>query len=186
MANTKYEFTGETKEDFGVTLKRIRALTSFGAVAKGELGGWIEGEASLSTTGAAWVSGAARVFGEAQVFGEARVSGEALVSGAAWVFGEARVSGAARVSGEAQVFGEAQVSGEADLFAAGPLGSRRSTLTIHADAELGIRFTTGCFSGTEFQLKESIQKTHGDNEYARQYRAAIDLALMIVKAKAAA
>jgi hypothetical protein len=108
------------------------------------------------------------------------------VSGAAWVSGEARVSGAAQVSGEARVFGEAQVSGEADLFAAGPLGSRRSTLTIHADAELGIRFTTGCFSGTEFQLKESIQKTHGDNEYARQYRAAIDLALMIVKAKAAA
>ena len=43
------------------------------------------------------------------------------------------------------------------------------------------KYETGCFSGTEHQFKEAIQKTHGDNDYAKQYRAAIDLALMIVK-----
>ena len=64
----------------------------------------------------------------------------------------------------------------------GPIGSRRSFLTIHADAKLGIRFTTGCFTGTEYEIEAAIQKTHGDNDYAKQYRAAIDLALMIVKA----
>ena len=147
MANTKYEFTGDTKESFGKTLKRIRALASFGITAKGEIGGWIEIEGNLSTEGNAWVAGDARIAGNA------------------WVEGNARVEG------------------DADFFLLGPIGSRRDFLTIHADAELGVRFSTGCFSGTEFQLKEAIQKTHGDNEYARQYRAAIELALMIVRAK---
>lgn len=44
----KYEFTGETKVIAGVTLKRIRALISFGFVVKGEIGGFIESEKNLS------------------------------------------------------------------------------------------------------------------------------------------
>ena len=56
----KYEFTGETKVVLGVTLKRIRALVAFGAIAKGELGGWIESEANLS-----------QVHGNAMVYGDA-------------------------------------------------------------------------------------------------------------------
>lgn len=35
----KYSFTGETKVVSGVTLNRIVAEISFGAVAKGEVGG---------------------------------------------------------------------------------------------------------------------------------------------------
>lgn len=67
----KYEFTGETKIVAGVTLKRIRALISFGFVAKGEIGGFIEDEKNLShdgnacVTGNAWVTGNARVTGNA-------------------------------------------------------------------------------------------------------------------------
>lgn len=33
----KYEFTGETKVLFGVTLKRIRATVSFSGVVKGDV-----------------------------------------------------------------------------------------------------------------------------------------------------
>lgn len=55
-----WEFTGETKEAYGVTLRRIRAAIDFTLkcgikVAKGEIGGWIEKESNLS--GNAWVSG---------------------------------------------------------------------------------------------------------------------------------
>lgn len=57
----KYEFTGETKVMAGVTLKRIRALISFGFVAKGEIGGFIEDEKNLSHGGNAWVADNARV-----------------------------------------------------------------------------------------------------------------------------
>ncbi|EHY9927987.1 hypothetical protein K5B75_004600, partial [Salmonella enterica subsp. enterica serovar Ank] len=72
----KYELVTElSKEFFGKTLFRIRALVSFGCVEKGEIGGWIEKEDNLSHEGEAWVSGEARVYGEAQVSGEARVFG---------------------------------------------------------------------------------------------------------------
>ena len=57
MANKKYEFTGKTKEWFGSTLKQIRAVVSFGAIAKGEIGGWIEAEANLDVSGDALVYG---------------------------------------------------------------------------------------------------------------------------------
>ena len=68
--NKKYELTKETMtirtlhgED--ITLCRIKALRDFGAVKKGNLGGWIESEDNLSHDGKCWVSGNARVFDNA-------------------------------------------------------------------------------------------------------------------------
>ena len=88
MCNKRWEFTGETKIHFDITLRRIRASEEFKlkcgiVIAKGELGGWIEKESNLSSN--AWVSG------NAEVSGNARVSGNALVLGNAEVFGSARV-----------------------------------------------------------------------------------------------
>ena len=133
-ARRKYEFTGETKDHYGITLHRIRALIDFCGVKAGDEGGWVALERHLPHEGDAWVFGNARVygdaqvlgnarvygdawvFGNAQVFGNARVYGDAQVSGDAWVFGNARVSGNARVFGDAQVFGNARVSGDAWVF----------------------------------------------------------------------
>jgi len=63
--NAKFEFTGETKVVFGVTLNRIRAVTAIAAlgIAAGDLGGWIEREENLQVYGNAWVYGNARVYG---------------------------------------------------------------------------------------------------------------------------
>ena len=82
MCNKRWEFTGETKIYFGITLKRIRAAVEFKlkcgiVIAKGELGGWIERESNLS--GNAWVSDNAEVFGDAWVSGDADVFGNAEV-----------------------------------------------------------------------------------------------------------
>ena len=94
MCNKRWEFTGETKIYFGITLKRIRAAVEFKlkcgiVIAKGELGGWIEKESNLS--GDAWVYGDAVVCGDARVCGNARVYGDAEVCGNAMVYGDARV-----------------------------------------------------------------------------------------------
>src|SRR6478752_6117170 len=99
----KYEFTGETKDHFGITLHRIRALVAMAAigVAAGDLGGWVEKPQNLS-----------QVYGDAWVYGDARVSGNAGVSGSALVAGNARVHGNARVYGDAWVYGDAQVYGD--------------------------------------------------------------------------
>ena len=55
----KYEFTGETKSYFGITLKRIRATVAIEKynVAAGDLGGWIANEKNLDQSGDAWVYG---------------------------------------------------------------------------------------------------------------------------------
>ena len=53
----KFELTSETKKVFGRTFFRIKALISFGVITKGEIGGWLEKEESLSQEGNAWVSG---------------------------------------------------------------------------------------------------------------------------------
>ena len=45
--NKKYEFTGETMDCFGYTLRRIKAIENFGDVKKGDIGGWIETEKNL-------------------------------------------------------------------------------------------------------------------------------------------
>ena len=45
MASTrKYEITTITKQHYGHTLFRIRALRSFNDVKEGSIGGWIEKE----------------------------------------------------------------------------------------------------------------------------------------------
>ena len=167
----KYEFTGETKVVFGITLRQVRALVDFRFAAKGEIGGWIEDEKSLSQDDNAWVSG------DAQVYGKARVSGNARVSD------NAQVSGYAQVSGKAQVSGNARVSGDADFMLVGPLGFRRSFLTVHADAHVGVRFSTGCFSGSESEFSKAVEETHGESEWGRQYMMVIELSKLIVKAK---
>ena len=85
----KYEFTGVTKDYFGVTLKQIRALVTItGVVNAGDVGGWVESESNLSH-----VYGNAWVYGNAQVYGNARMYSDARVYGNAQVYGDARVSG---------------------------------------------------------------------------------------------
>jgi hypothetical protein len=72
------------------TVYRIRALRDFADVTRGELGGYVQDEFSLSHTGHAWVADVAQVYGS---HGCVRDNGR--VSGEAWVLG--------RVDGDAQI-----------------------------------------------------------------------------------
>jgi hypothetical protein len=103
------------------------------------------------------------------VAGDAQVSGNARVSGNAWVAGDAQVSGDARVYGDAHA-----------LLTLGPIGSRNGTLTVHTDAKIGVRFTTGCFTGSREEFLAAIDKTHGDSDHGNAYAAAILLADLLV------
>ena len=112
----KFELTDEFITDAsGHKLFRIKALSSFGTVSAGDMGGYVEKEENLSNDGSSWVSGNAQVSGDAWVFGNAYVFGNAHVSGNAWVFGNARVYGDAQVSGDARVYGDASFSGDAHV-----------------------------------------------------------------------
>ena len=154
----KYEFTGETKVWLGRTLHRIKAVISFGNVGVGDLGGWIEKESNLDHFGNAWVSGDARVFGDARVYGDARVSGNAEV------YGDARVSGNAWVSGRKHILWISMI------------GSRDDTVTFMRSKEKKIIVSVGCFRGTIDEFEKAVKETHGDNEHAKAYMLAIELA----------
>ena len=157
----KYEFTGETKVIAGVTLKRIRALISFGFVVKGEIGGFIESEKNLSHDGNAWVADNARVAGNA------------------WVAGNARVTGNAWVTGNARVTDNAMVTGNADYMLIGGIGSRNDFTTFYKDIDGGISVRCGCFYGTIEEFREKVEETHGtDTKHAKVYQAAANLAEM--------
>ena len=56
--NKKFELLlDDTITIFGIKLFRIKALISFGNVEEGEIGGYVEKEDNLSSSGNAWVSG---------------------------------------------------------------------------------------------------------------------------------
>ena len=105
-------------------------------------------------------------------------------NGLGWVKNTAHADASARidgiVSGDAWVSGDARVSGNAHLLLVGPIGSRRTFLSIYADAKVKLRFTTGCFSGTRAQLVAAIKKTHKSGTlYRKQYDAALVMAKIV-------
>ena len=128
------------------------------------------------TNGGGWVADTARVEDSAyigpsaQVTGNARVSGNAQVSGDAQVSGNARVSDNAWVSGNAQVSGNAKIAKPSDYLLIGPIGSRADFLTWTRSDNC---IATGCFRGTVKEFLAAVRETHGDNEYAKAYRAAV-------------
>lgn len=118
----KFELTSESIVRCGRKLFRIKALTTFGEVQKGDLGGFVEKEENLSNDDNAWVYNNASVFGDAKVcgnakvFNNARVCGNAKIYGNAWVCGDAEVFGSAEVYNDVQICGNAQVCGNAKVF----------------------------------------------------------------------
>jgi hypothetical protein len=152
MATKKYELTTETKVVFGRTLHRIKALVSFGDVAAGELGGWIEKEANLDHDGDAWV------------YGDARVCGNA------WVYGDARVYG------HAEVYGDARVTSCKAYLLFGPAGSRSDFTTFFARRDAKIGVACGCFRGDIDEFAAAVAKRHKDNEHGKVYALAIEMA----------
>ena len=112
----KYELTEETKEFYGRTLYRIKALKDFGDVEVGDLGGYIESESNLMQEGCAWVYGNAMVYGSARVCDNAKVCDNAEVHANAKVYGDAKVCDNAKVYGDAMVLGSANVYGDAKVF----------------------------------------------------------------------
>jgi len=148
----KYELTSETKIVFGHILYRIKALSSFGCVSAGDLGGFLESEKNLSQNGNAWV------FGNAEVYGDARVSGDA------------------RVYGDARASGDAEVSEIGAIFWIGAVGSRNDTATFFRCRDGSIKVVCGCFFGNLDEFAKKVRKTHGDNDHAKVYMLAIDMA----------
>lgn len=64
--------------------------------------------------------------------------------------------------------------GSRPIFQIGPIGSGSRYLVAYL-TDKGLRLRAGCFFGTRQQFEESLVNTHGDNEHAEEYRAALAL-----------
>lgn len=110
----KYEFTGGIRQLHmpfkTVTLHRIRAVTDFGGVKAGELGGWIEKEENLSHEGESWA------YKDAIICENAKVKENAIISENAVVRENAIISGNAQIHGNAQIYGCSKIHGDAEIF----------------------------------------------------------------------
>jgi len=116
IINTKYKLTDQTKIFDGHTLYRIQALSDFGDVKKGELGGWIETEDNLSQWDRAWVRDNAYVYGNARISDDAQIYDNARISDHAYICDNARVYGDACVFGHAHIYRNAKIFGNAKVF----------------------------------------------------------------------
>ena len=182
----KYELTEETKEFYGRTLHRIKALKNFGDVEVGDLGGYIESESNLIQEGCAWVYGDAMVFdnakvcgdamvfdnakvyGDAMVFDNAKVRGNAMVFDNAKVYGDAMVFGNAKVFDNAKVFGNAEIKGNTDYMVFKNWWSSRRYFTWTRSNNM---WKVGCFYGTG---KELVEKANKDSELSgREYERVV-------------
>lgn len=135
----KYILTEEALEEDGTTLHRIKAVSSFGDVNEGDLGGFVESEKNLSHFGLAWIYDNAKVYGDAKIHGNAKVYDNAVVFGEfyneakhwniyaedvgpvevydnAEIFGNAIVHENVKVYGNAKIYGNARISCHAEVY----------------------------------------------------------------------
>ena len=95
-----------------------------------------------------------------------------------WIEKEENLSheGNAWVWGNAEVCGDAEVWGQSHYMTLGPIGSRCGFTTFFRSKNLEIGVSCGCFRGNIEAFAEKVKETHGENEYAKRYMAAIELA----------
>ena len=189
----------DTKMFLGRTLFRIQALSSFGNVEEGDLGGYIEREENLAHEGNAWiyddayvcgnayvydnarVCGNARVYGDAQVCDNAHICDNAQIYDAACISGNAYICKNAQIYNDAWVFGSAWVSGDAwisndaDVLCISGIGSAYPYITVYMTRNRKIFVECGYLSGTLSEFEEKVKKICGDSKQAWEYQLFIEL-----------
>lgn len=71
--------------------------------------------------------------------------------------------------------GNAWVYGDAEVMWLSKIGSRLDTTTAFRTKDGGVGVKCGCFKGTLDEFAAKVEETHGNNEYGREYKAAIEL-----------
>ena len=64
-----------------------------------------------------------------------------------------------------------------DVLMVGPIGSRNGYTTIY-HTDKGVFVSCGCFRGTLDEFAKKVEKTHGDNNHARDYKALVEFVKM--------
>ena len=141
--------------------------------------------------GAAVVRGNARVYGDAlvcdnaDVYENAKVYGHAKVHGAAVVRDNAKVYDCANVRSAAVVCDNAIVRSNSDYLIIGPIDYQSGTTTFFktSDKDNAIKVACNGFTGDIDAFQKKVIKTHGNNNYAKEYKLAIEIAKIHILGK---
>ena len=147
--------------------------------------------------GAAVVRGNARVYGDAlvcdnadvyenaKVYSNAEVYGDAKVHGAAVVCDNAKVYDCANVRSAAVVCDNAIVRSNSDYLIIGPIDYQSGTTTFFktSDKDKAIKVACNGFTGDIDAFQKKVIKTHGNNNYAKEYKLAIEIAKIHILGK---
>lgn len=173
----KYELIPSDKEG----LYRIKALRDFNDVKKGDIGGYVEGEKTLSQLGDCWIYDNAIVSDNAQVCNNARVYDNAQIYDNAVVISNARVYDNAEIGGKARIVGDVFIQGNAIIGSDAIISSDKDYIVFKNWWSSGRYFTwtrsnnmwkVGCFYGTGEEL---IAKTYKDSvEKGFEYKKIVD------------
>ena len=100
------------------------------------------------------------------------IEGESNLSheGTCWVYDNARVCG------DACVYDNAKINKISDVLCISPIGSRNDTTTFFKTKDGNICVKCGCFTDTIDKFLEAVSETHKDNEHAKAYKLACELA----------
>ena len=140
------------------------------------------------------VRGQAKISGYANIKDKAEISGRSVIAGCSVICGSAKIqfrsiiNGNAIISGNSIIGGDdtimigygrfnpnAHISSDFDFIVFDNIGSEHGTLTAFLNKERDIYCTRGCFEGTLEEFEKAVKKTHGDNDFAKEYHIAIEL-----------
>lgn len=157
----KYKLTNKKIDYLGRTLYQIEAVKKFGNIAKGQKGGFIEKKSNLSQDGNAWVYNYAMVYGDAKVYDCANVRSAAVVCD------------------------NAIVRSNSDYLIIGPIDYQSGTTTFFktSDKDKAIKVACNGFTGDIDAFQKKVIKTHGNNNYAKEYKLAIEIAKIHILGK---
>ena len=72
----------------------------------------------------------------------------------------------------AYLHGGEKLIGKRPILVIGPIGSRCDYLIAYL-TDKGVRLLAGCFFGDIDTFRNKLESTHGDNDHAAEYRAAL-------------
>ena len=118
-----------------------------------------------------------KLSGNSIISGNCRIEGTSTLCGLTYIFGDAIVKNI-RNDGTLRLGKFANISNTTDFINIGPIGSRDDYTTFYKTKDNGIYVCCGCFNGSLEEFEEVVKKTHGDNEYAKEYMKAIEMVKM--------
>ena len=131
--------------------------------------------------GNAIIRNIARIYGDSKVHGNTIVQSSAKVFGDSSVFGDAILEGSevevcdSVISGNAHIGTYAKIAKTSDYLVIQGLGSVNRSTTAFRCGDGNIRINCGCFYGTIDKFQKEVIKTHGNNKYAKEYLACIEM-----------